>query len=1108
MARYRTIGMALVLALMPAACQPQVIAPLEEEWGNLEGTWRFRTDPREVGEQEGWQQPAHDDSGWRRLRVPGYWEEQGVTDPRPGEPPRPKNGLAWTDYDGVAWYRLRFIVPAAWEGRDLVLRLGSVDDEDRTFLNGHLVGETGKGIERAVMVQRRYRVPAAHVRFGRENVLAVQVRDGGGPGGLIGPLLTLLPTDLWEKSMKLPQADRPLEERFADPPAESRILPIIHSWPDAPDAQDELIRSMLARGFGGVVCNVSFEQYLESEEKWQAFVRAVKAAKAAGMALWLYDERGYPSGAAGGLTLRDHPEWEARGLLITQATTEGGPLEIPLPPGRLVLAAAYPIAEEGLMLDRAVSLEGQVKEGKLSWTAPAGRWQVLCFTEDHLYEGTHAAVSLADKMPYPNLLQPEPTARFLEVTHARYAQHLGEDLSRWFVATFTDEPSLMSMFMRPMPYQVLPWAPNLPGEFAKRRGYALAPLLPALVADAGARGRQARYDFWLTVAELTAESFFGQIQEACARYRLASGGHLLCEESLLTHVPLYGDLMRCARRLDAPSIDCLTSIPAEVPWFIARTLSSIAELNAAASGRGTPGPVMCETSDHSQRYRPQGDTRPVREVTEEEIRGTCNRLLVSGVNVITSYYSFAGISPKQLRQLNQWVGRCATMLTGGHQVADIAVLYPIESVWPRFVPARNGATDAPAALQVESAYRAALDALWANRRDFTVVDSEALRAAKVEEGALTHGPLRWRVLVLPGADTLPQAAWENVARFWHQGGVVIALGALPANSEADFPSPRVQALAREIFGSPTGPRIQANAAGGAGIFLPLGSALLLPAALDAVLAPDLSVADRQAPLRATHRRIEGQEVYFLINDSDRPWEGRVSLAAQGPGEQWDPGTGKQAPVASAANIPLSLPAYGATLLRFATARPPQRRRVESGALPGFALQDLPPARLEVGKGEFVQAEWGDDPAHSAAGRPAWRTVGTLTRGNVDTFLFASLHYEQPVDLSGFGALAFDSWVPEGQQTPARLLVMLNDAAGRQCYADTGRVLSPPGHSHSLVALSAFQPSPWTQGPEGPLDWRRIRSIVVGWGGYFGTEGERVEFSVAAPQGARLPSAGQ
>ncbi|MEN6306170.1 MAG: hypothetical protein ABFD91_00310, partial [Anaerohalosphaeraceae bacterium] len=62
------------------------------------------------------------------------------------------------------------------------------------------------------------------------------------------------------------------EERFAQPPADARILKIIHNWPDSPDAQEQTIDKLRTQGFGGVVCNVSFDQYLESEDKWVAFV--------------------------------------------------------------------------------------------------------------------------------------------------------------------------------------------------------------------------------------------------------------------------------------------------------------------------------------------------------------------------------------------------------------------------------------------------------------------------------------------------------------------------------------------------------------------------------------------------------------------------------------------------------------------------------------------------------------------------------------------------------------------------------------------------------------------------------------------------------------------
>lgn len=894
--------------------------------------------------------------------------------------------------------------------------------------------------------------------------------------------------------MLLPQTDRPLAERFAAPPAESRILKIIHSWPDEP-AQEALLRRLISQGFGGVVCNVSFTDYLESEEKWQAFVRAVHRAKEVGMALWLYDEKGYPSGTAGGLTLRDHPEWQARGLLIAETICEGGPVTLELPPGQLRRASAFPLRNGHIQVDQAIDLSGRVQAGKLAWTAPAGRWWVVAITESFLYEGTHSSVSVGDRRPDINLLMPEPTARFLEVTHERYAAHLGPDLGRWFVSTFTDEPSLMSLFLRPMPYRVLPWAPALPEEFQRRRGYPLEPVIPQLLADAGGSERKVRYDFWQTVAELVAENFFGQIQQFCRRHGLLSGGHLLMEESLLAHVPLYGDFFRCLRCLDAPGIDCLTSIPSEVPWFIARLIGSAADLE----GRRV---TMCETSDFSQVYRPAGDSRPVRQVTAEEIRGTCNRLLLGGVHTITSYYTFQGLSDEQLRHLNLWVGRCSTMLAGGTQVTDLAVLYPIESLWPRFVPARHGATDSAAAAAVEQAYSHVHGALYAAHRDFTFVDSRALAEALVEEGTLRYGELRWRVVILPGVDTLPLAAWENLARFWRRGGGVIAVGALPTHSESEFPCPRVQALAKEMFGPSREPHVHTHAAGGVGIYLPPGAETLLPTVLDALLEPDVKASGSPSPLRATHRRVAGHEVYFLINDSPAPWQGAVSLAVSGPGERWDPATGERTEVASGEALSLSLEAYGGVLLRFPKARRPRRLPLQSGPLPGLVWQPLPAVEPAVGKGEFVQAQVAPDAAHQRDGRPAWRAVGTLTRGQTDTFLFLSFQYPQGLDLSQAACLAVESWVPEGQQTPAKLLLILTERNGGQYLADTGRPLGSSGYFQAFVPWSRFTPAGWAPDPDGRLDLADIIALSVGWGGYLGSEGETIEFSLALPQWGR------
>jgi hypothetical protein len=881
---------------------------------------------------------------------------------------------------------------------------------------------------------------------------------------------------------------------LARPPSQTRILKIIHGWPDAAKAQDDMISRLGQQGFGGVVCNISFDQYLQSEAKWQAFVRAVNQAKKAGMTMWLYDERGYPSGNAGGLVLREHPEWEAQGLLIASRHVQDGRIELEVPPGKLLFAAAYPLKAGQVQPSGRVDLAGEVHNGRLHWRAPTGEWEVLAVTQNRLYDGTHAEGNLAEKMPYVNLLQREPTERFLELTHQQYAQRLGPDLGRYFQATFTDEPSLMSCFLRTMPYRPLPWAPNLPDQFKQRRGYALdESVILALVADAGPSGAKRRYDFWLTIGELVSENYFGQIRVWCEQHGIASGGHLLMEEGLVAHVPLYGDFFRCARQLSVPGIDCLTSVPGEVPWFIGRLLASAAELE----GRTL---VMCETSDHIQVWRPPGDQRPKRIVTEAEIRGTCNRLMVSGINTITSYYSFSQLSDDALQRLNDWVGRCCLMLRGGQQVADVALVYPVESIWTHFTPARLWANESPAAAQIQSIYDAAMQDLFAARRDFTIVDSATLAGARVEGGSLRYRNLSWRVVVLPGVDTLPLAAWDNLARFVRDGGVVIALGAQPINSDTEFPSPRVQSVAREMFGSEsTEARVTANSRAGTGVYVPRGSEGLLIPLLDRALGPDIKVTPGRAPIRTTHRRIGQKEVYFVVNDSPKPWEGDLEFAATKPIDQWDPALADKLPSGSDRALRMHLEPYGARVVRFAEWLPPRRTALSGGALPDLARQPLPIPEAKLAYGEFVDGQLQSETAQSEARQPAWTARARLRKGQVDTYLFVRLPYPQGLDLSRSDCLTFDTWVPAGQATPISLIVVLHKKDGGDFFVSTPRSLAAPGHQRTFVPLSRFQLAGWSKDADGELDLKRVDEVRVGWGGYLGSEGERVEFGFALPE---------
>jgi len=288
------------------------------------------------------------------------------------------------------------------------------------------------------------------------------------------------------------------------------------------------------------------------------------------------------------------------------------------------------------------------------------------------------------------------------------------------------------------------------------------------------------------------------------------------------------------------------------------------------------------------------------------------------------------------------------------------------------------------------------------------------------------------------------------------------------------------------------------------VFLPAGSESLLPVLLDALLEPDVLVAEANAPIRVTHRRIDDHEVYFLINDGASPWSGTVSLAVEGPGERWNPHTGEMTPVDSGRRTSLRLGPYGGVFLRFRKARPTLRLGVESGTLPGLSFLRLPEVEPVVTTGEFVRGIVAADLAQSAGLERAWRARAVLTKGDVDTFAFLMFDYPEPLDLQEAACLELATWVPEGQKAPASLLVILRRDDGGQYYADTGRSLSAPGNSQFFVSLGQFQVAPWGSPATatGGMDFSAIRSIAIGWGGYYGKKGETVEFSVRAPKVGR------
>lgn len=135
--------------------------------------WKFC-----IGDDEAWKDPNFNDKAWRDLIVPAKWDFQG-----------------FRDYDGYAWYRVTFDLPAGTDKQGLVLMLGKIDDIDETYVNGERIGRTGRlrrdgsiSTQNDYQKLRGYDIPAALLKE-KGNVIAVRVYDGLKDGGIYeGPV--------------------------------------------------------------------------------------------------------------------------------------------------------------------------------------------------------------------------------------------------------------------------------------------------------------------------------------------------------------------------------------------------------------------------------------------------------------------------------------------------------------------------------------------------------------------------------------------------------------------------------------------------------------------------------------------------------------------------------------------------------------------------------------------------------------------------------------------------------------------------------------------------------------------------------------------------------
>ena len=173
---------------------------------NERGEWEQKNrvvPPDNKGFADGWAKPGLDVSDWKKVTLPGNWEQLGF-----------KSG-------GVFWIRKDFEAPAEYAGKPFRLDLGWLDEEyDTEYINGVEVGHCEDKAPGFYRGSRSCQAPADLVRPGI-NTLAIRFVSASPKNGFWQPVA----------SLGLPVADKHsidkqwlLKEEASFPPVTAQAL--------------------------------------------------------------------------------------------------------------------------------------------------------------------------------------------------------------------------------------------------------------------------------------------------------------------------------------------------------------------------------------------------------------------------------------------------------------------------------------------------------------------------------------------------------------------------------------------------------------------------------------------------------------------------------------------------------------------------------------------------------------------------------------------------------------------------------------------------------------------------------------------------------------------
>ena len=363
----------------------------------------------------------------------------------------------------------------------------------------------------------------------------------------------------------------------------------------------------------------------------------VDECKRLGMYFWIYDEADWPSGTAGGILCRDYPQYRQKELRVEDRTLWPHDRVTILRPGRFV--AAQLITEKNgknavkdLTDQVQVTRQGDYDEITFWYKGNTCPGRVLFFFNEVNMCYMPSAILRKDTEcvhGYVDIISEEAVGKFIELTHERYKQYVGDEFGKTVRGVFTDEPTTLRHFDHTTITGA--WNDTLAEEFRKDHGYSIMPWLYLFwdIEPKTAEEHKAIHDYRETVKRLYFSNFMGQYRKWCDDNGLIFTGHFGGEEAFFHHVP-QGDMLEALTLFRMPGMDSIGSSRT----IHLNTFNLTPKMPSSAAKFIGSDRVLCETFSGSGWH-----------MRFPEMKRIVNRLMLLGINWIQfmgAYYSIGG----------------------------------------------------------------------------------------------------------------------------------------------------------------------------------------------------------------------------------------------------------------------------------------------------------------------------------------------------------------------------------------------------------------------------------------------------------------------------------